>query len=587
MIFHSNMPPCGSLSRITLAAVLTGFFCSAAGQSYYPVETHGKEIDHASKVIALPGFGAFGESTDYSSGTTIFRKAIVEIPGSNNLRVAADYVVRLVENFGVYYSLERDLPYIEGTHSADYGWIVGKAPGDYTRNRCSDPRASYFNGGAASVINPKNPQDVIVPKDYWDGNMLYTPDAGGGIVRPIGSEESRPSGFDIKWATNDGWRFSCYALPDGTEGFIGHRPNGDKYYFGIPVHQWHNTTILSQDFPDADGGLEVDQFRMYVTRIEDRFGNWVNYEADRIVSSDGRVIELVPNSALGSAGAVIQAGGKQWTISGAKSMGPSATPNGSFSITNPDSSTWSFSVTGGISPYPTSLANSCMPEANIPLGYTGQMTVTVRTESNASGTFVFQPRRHGFSYVTFECIALDSIGKQTYSNYMHFIDRVALVSRNSAGPGIPDYSYSIDYGPISACYNVGAAPNTPNPCSSSSPTNRTTTITGSDGSVRTLTFGNRFNQSTGLLLAKGEGGLKSTAFEYVGLFSTFGGLGKRVPGYDVTAFAVYRVRKETTTLQGRAFVMEVPSTCGTDGASPCFDSYFRPTKIARFSAPAP
>lgn len=574
------------LTKWIAAMAMISLSGSAMGQ-VYPGETHGKEIDRASKIISLPGFGGFGEGTDYSSGATTFRKTVVEIPGNSSLRVAADYVVRLVEHFGggnPYYFLERDLPYIEGTHSADYGWIAGKAPTDYTRNRCSDPRTQQANGGAALILLAK-PVDVMVQTDYWDGNSLYTPDAGGGIVRPISTEEPRPSGVDIKFATNSGWRFSCYSLSDGSEGFVGHRPNGDKYYFGIPMPMGQNITILSPDFPGSDGGLEVDKFRMYLTRIEDRFGNWVNYGPDQIASSDGRAITFVPNPALGSAGTVIQANGRQWTISGDKYLGPSQGPTGVFSVANPDASTWSFAVSGGISRTGSSYTSPCTAEGNIPLGYSGQMTVVVNTESGAKGTFVFQPRRHGFSYVSFQCIDIDPIGKYEYSDYMHFMDGVALVSRTVSGPGIPTYSHTIDYGPINACYAAYDSP--PNVCTSSSPTTRTTTITGSDGSVRTFTYGNRFSQNAGLLLGTTEGGMKSVAFEPVSLYGSFSGLGKRVPGYDVSAFRVYRTRKETTTLQGRTFSMEVSSTCGADGVSPCFDSYFRPTKIIRSSAPSP
>lgn len=581
-LFCRSFSSCG---RSAVAVILIGLAGSAMGQ-VYPVETHGKEIDHASKVISLPEFGAFGDGTDYSSGTTTFRKTIVEIPGNGSLRVAADYIVKLVEHFGggnPYYVLERDLPYIEGTHSSDYGWVAGKAPTDYTKNRCSDPRASYLNGGAALILLGK-PVDVMASTDYWDGNSLYTPDAGGGIVRPISTTEPRPVGVDIKWATNSGWRFSCNTLPDGSEGFVGHRPNGDKYYFGIPAAMAQNITILSPDFPDSDGGLEVDKFRMYINRIEDRFGNWVNYAPDQITSSDGRVITFASNPALGSAGTVVRANGKQWTISGDKYLGPAQGQTGSFSVTNPDNTAWDFSLTGGILRTGSSWANSCWPEGNIPLGYSGQITVVVNTESGATGTFVFQPRRFGFSYVDFECASLDSAGKYTFSKYMHFIDGVALVSRAVSGPGISTYSHTINYGSVNACY-AASINNPPNACTSNSPTTRTTIITGADGSVRTLTFGNRFNVTAGLLLAKTEGGLKSTSFEYVSLYQNFGGFGKRVPGYDVSAHRVYGISKEATTLQGRSFIKEVPSTCGTAGNSPCFDNYFRPTKIVRSSAP--
>jgi len=550
--------------------LLSGPVCAQV----YPWQMHEEKIDSSSKVGASHNFGEFGDATDYSSGATLFRKVVVEIPGSSNLRVAADYIVKPEQMLGgspPEYFITRDIPYIEGTHSSDYGWIAGKAPDNFTENRCSDSRAVQ----GAALVRIGKPVDVMVPDDYWSGNSLYTPSAGGGIIRHIFSGEPRPSGVDIRFVTNDGWRFSCYVLQDGSEGFIGHRQNGEKYYFGVPVAMGQDMIVCSPDFADCPEGLHVDRFRMYLTRIEDRFGNWVNYGPNQITSNDGRTITFVSDPALG--GTIVQAEGRQWVISG---------NDRNFSITNPDGSTWSFVVAGGFS-MNAGYVGKCWSQSNIPSTYSGQLTVTVKTESGATGRFVFQPRRHGYSHVSYSCVTPITGGKEQYSQRPNFIDEVALVSRDVSGPGIVNYSHAIDYGLTNACYAQSWA-EPPDVCTPNSPTTRTTTITGSDGSVRTLTFGNRFNQDAGLLLGESEGELmKTTSFENISLSENSSGFGKRALGYDVNAFRVYRMRKVTTTQQGRKFTMEVPSTCGADGVTACFDSFFRPTRVIRSSAPSP
>lgn len=558
--------------------LVLGTVASAEAQTY-TFETQAKEIDRVSKIIPIPEFGAFGDGTEYFSGTTTFRKTLVSVPGNNDLRVAADYIVKLDDRPGgrPMYVLERDLPYIEGRHSSEHGWVVGYVPSNFNFNRCSDSR-SLFNGAATVAI--RKPIDNIVPADYHDGNSLYTPGAGGGLFRPISAEELRPIGVDVKWATNDGWRFSCYTLPDGTEGFVGHRTNGEKYYFGIPVARGHNLQILSPNKPDVDGWLDVDKFRMYVTRIEDRFGNWVNYEDGRIFGSDGRIITFTPSTSVGM---IVRANEKQWTISGGISNW-----TGSYSIANPDGSTWNFSIPSNTA-YPTfsKLENSCSRESMIPLAYSGEMTVVVTTESGARGEFIFRPRRRGFSFVSTQCYVIGAGSKEGgfYSKNMHFIDGMSLISRTVSGPGLSTYSHVIDYGAINGCYVTDWTPNLPDPCVANSPTTRTVTITSSDGRVRALTYGNKFGDNAGLLLSEMEDGLKSTSFEHVRLYENYGGGGNRELSYAVGSYAVLGTRKKTISMQGKSFITEVPATCGSAGASLCFDEYFRPTKVVRSSTP--
>lgn len=544
----------------------------------YTFEAYEKEIDRASKTSKLPEFGEFGDYIDTFTGSVTFRKTVVAIEGNNDLRVAADYIIKMQTKPGGVpdFVMERDLGYLEGSHSSEYGWIAGYAPTNYNRNRCSDPRALSATQGAATIRILK-PLDNIVPGDYWGGNTLYIPDHKGGYIRPISADEPRPTGLDVKWATNSGWRFTCYLLPDGSEGFVGHRPNGHKYYFGVPIAQSVNAQIISPNRPDVDGWLDVDKFRMYVTRIEDQFGNWVNYSNNQISSSDGRSISFASNS---SQMATIQSSGRQWVIAGSL-MSPD-----NVSITNPDGSTWRFIHTGSFGRIESNMLNSCSTQQSIPSLFTGQITALITTESGATGTFTFQPRRRGFSFVNFECnfaLAGHKEG-QSYSKNTHFTDDVSLVSRTVSGPGFAPYTYTLDYGPVNACYAANGNALNPEPCHANSPATRTTTLTGPDGATTKFTYGNKENVNAGLLLSESKPGLEETSSEYVTLYENSGGAGMTPLGFDLSSYKVIQISKKVKLQNQVSFTTEVLSNCGS-GSDPCFDEHFRPTRIVNSSSP--
>src|SRR5690606_13337667 len=97
--------------------------------------------------------------------------------------------------------------------------------------------------------------------EYWSGYFLSTPSGGGRLNRFItGISMPAPpvSGGPYYWATNDHWYFSCTPLVVGTgEGFVGHSPNGMKYFF--------NTMREGPWLPDLwklnSGGLELELTR--------------------------------------------------------------------------------------------------------------------------------------------------------------------------------------------------------------------------------------------------------------------------------------------------------------------------------------
>ncbi|MDH5824287.1 colicin D domain-containing protein [Luteimonas sp. RD2P54] len=456
------------------------------------------------------------------------------------------------------YYWDRELPYIEGTYGKDSGWVVG-TPGNYSNQRCSHPSAA---AGAPVIRSTKPPINNFNREEYWNGNSLVVPGGEGGVIRPIDADESRPSGMDVRWATNSGWRFTCYQLASGGEGFVGHSQNGDKLYFGAPVADTEVFQIMNSFAPYNDTWIEVVSYRMYLTRIEDRFGNWVKYEPHQVTSSDGRTIAIERSGS----NVLYKTGGRTWTVSGS-------------GVSNPDGSSWSLTRSGqfGWVGYQQAFENTCRSAQAIPSSIGGVVTITVIAESGVKGVFRVEPRKHGYSFVPYRCYVNTpphgpgKEGGHSYPDQSNYMDQVSLVSRSVEAAGVQPYQEAIDYGPLNACYQSGSV-TPPDQCQSTSPTTRTVTVTRSDGHVRKLVYGNRWGQNAGLLLSEQIGSTRRTDHSYTYLNERVPrGYGKRQYHYNMHEYRVARRSNTTISQQGTVFVYNVEA----------FDSFARPTRVTR------
>ncbi|WP_187775684.1 RHS repeat-associated core domain-containing protein [Luteimonas suaedae] len=534
---------------------------NAAFAQVYTHETYGQELDKTTRVQSLDHSGQFGEMVDLNSGAVSFRKTVVEVPGNNRLRVAIDYALNLktsASNAPMYY-WDRELPYIEGTHGKDSGWVVG-IPGNYSNQRCSHSSAKL---GAPVIRSTKPPINNFNREEYWNGNSLVVPGGEGGVIRPLDADESRPSGMDVHWATNSGWRFTCYQLPSGGEGFVGHNQNGDKLYFGAPVADTELFQIMNSFAPYNETWIDIVSYRMYLTRIEDRFGNWVKYEPHQVTSSDGRTITIERSGS----NSIFKTGGRTWTVSGSN-------------VLNPDGSSWSLARSGqfGWAGDQQAFGDTCRTAQSIPSIIGGGVTVTVTAESGAKGVFRVEPRRHGYSYVPYQCYrSMPPYGPEhSYPNQLYYMDQVSLVSRSVEGAGVQPYQEVIDYGQLNACYGSGST-TPPDQCQSNSPVTKTVTLTRSDGLVRRFVYGNKWGDNAGLLLSEQIGSAKRTDYSYA-FFNDQIPRGSREYGkrqffYNMHEYKLVRVKSTTITQQGTSFAYKVES----------FDSFARPTRITRSS----
>jgi hypothetical protein len=120
---------------------------------------------------------------------------------------------------------------------------------------------------------------------------LSLPGGGGEPVLGGSGDPRQPQpqfGEPAPWSTKGGWTFSCLtALKSGHpgQGFLGHAPDGTKYYFDWMVARPNTAATLQPYGPESNALLNRKRVFLYPSQIVDRFGNWVRYEwsGDRLV----------------------------------------------------------------------------------------------------------------------------------------------------------------------------------------------------------------------------------------------------------------------------------------------------------------
>ena len=196
--------------------------------------------------------------------------------------------------------------------------------------------------------------------DFWSGVSLSLLGESKGSILRVTNPVVLQDGSSYPWITGDGKvRLTCLpTIKNGTgEGFLAITPDGTKYWF-----DWMAQTIergLSENLPppaqpEVLNGVRIDlsleyymplrRNTLYVTRIEDRFGNNVVYtysnawnapgKLTRIDASDGRAITLTYSGSYVSS---ISDGSRTWSYTYA------STPSGRNTltqVTRPDASRW-------------------------------------------------------------------------------------------------------------------------------------------------------------------------------------------------------------------------------------------------------
>lgn len=419
------------LSLVTLAATPSP---ASAQDGLFDYQEFEKRVKNAHSLSAISADAVFGDRTSSFDGSTEFVVEDISIPGNFDLpvslsrRYGVESMNRAIDGseatgLTVFDDWEVQVPYLSGVWTTASGWVTGNGHG-LTTQRCSVNEAP-------NVIDGHAYGDLGFGIDVrWHGGAteeLLVPDDP--------SYASAPGLDSPKWITLSRARFTC--LP-GTrngypgEAFVGHTPDGKKYFFDWGVEKPYATLKYS----DGAAMRIVGRKRVYLlaSRVEDRYGNWVSYSYDgyrltSIDSSDGRRISL----AYDQQGRVetANANGRVWRYLYAPAQG--GNDGGLAHVTLPDGSQWSYGHTGVLrsrNPYRNADDNDqCSIRAGTAPPPT-QMTVT--SPSGAHGVFDF-------------AMELVIRSEPCKGLQPHHYDTWALKTRTISGPGLPTMVSQRDY----------------------------------------------------------------------------------------------------------------------------------------------
>ncbi|MFZ5639022.1 MAG: RHS repeat domain-containing protein [Pseudomonadota bacterium] len=363
---------------------------------------YGEKIKAATSVSALDS-GAFGESVNDATGNTVFSVVDIDLPGNNALPVRLGRRLPIEpryiqEELGGLGNWDIDVPYIETTVSSLYGWSVDISTSPNRYKRCS------------IVAPPKVEGTIFSSGEVSHGYRVHIPGVFEGLMLKHANNHANPTdGRTYPWVVGESGRVSCLSsIKNGApgEGFVVHLADGTRYYFDYPVER---TAPILRKGPKTVTGYSMPRKRVFMlaTRIEDRYGNSVDFQygagqLSSVTGSDGRqiVIQSTQN------GYVATANGRQWQYELA---------NGHLArVVNPDGSKWAYSSFGTYQPRPEYDGESIQIESFSPSEqclaapsfseYVGGASFVVEHPSGMRGEFSFTNSIFSRSRVPYRCV---------------------------------------------------------------------------------------------------------------------------------------------------------------------------------------
>lgn len=589
------------VAQFTTIGLLSASFPVAA-----QTVTYADEYSNRIKTAGTPqslGDGAFGERVDLYSGATSFSATDLVLEGKGPPIVIArhSHKADLSEldpgKFSGMGDWDFDIPQIytivPGTVKLTKS-LVGDWRASDASNQASTARCTYFSNGPWSppwgYFGPHS--GAIFLSEWWRGYSLQMPGSGDQTLLARGTAPGPTSGT-YNGVTLSHLQVGC--LPSTTnghpgEGFLVLAPDGTKYFLTHLTYDTY-TTIQHDDGIDFYGWsvLPRNIGRMKASRVEDRFGNYINYNytGDRLTSitgSDGRsvTIQWWSDAPLVQS---ITTNGRTWTYNYA---GRSADGGRLSQVVLPDGSAWNYSgYVPGDANYGLAI-NGCFPTHTVSgSDGAGTFSYAVTHPAGATAAFSFSTRLRGQSYYPSYCDS-SSDGSTTYETGNPYTMVNALVQRTVSGPGIASGTWTYTYEPNHASVQR-LCPGTS--CSSTTYTD----VTDPEGDRTRYIHSTRYGALQGKLLRvenyQGSSTQKQSTdslynyvdsdYPYTAIFGY--SMGAADPPYSTENLVV--TRKTTTVRDGRTFVWEVPAGCPGGLTGYCFDAYGRPTKVIKSSSP--
>ncbi|MGS1078415.1 RHS repeat domain-containing protein [Pseudoxanthomonas beigongshangi] len=562
------------------------FSSTALAQAEYGIHQKSLERVNAASKVAPLTTDIFGERVSLFNGATTFSNIDISIPGNTSLKVSLAREYSMEDrgqiqplgrsHLGGFGEWDIDLPHVKGTFLSHIGWkVVGSDP--YAR--CTAPDEPISTG-------------AFNARDYWSGYHFHRMAQGDTALLYLanGAFPTPTNGQTYTWNTKENWRFSCTATTKNAypgQGFVAHSPDGKKYYLDWVVTRQAPSIRAGFTYSTYDRSLRDTIFFM-VSRVEDAFGNWVNYSytGDKLTSitaSDGRFINL---SYSGSNVVSVTSSIGTWTYSYV---------NGRLSsVALPDGSNWAYTTVGELkvtSVDPLIVSDWVADCNNVEPDNGGEFRYTVKHPGGASAAYYFRLYRNFRHNIPKLC-------EKPRVDYEYWIipnwsDNYAIQSKTVTGVGLPEMVWTYTYGNGN---RLAFRQNCPNWGTFACTISKVNTVQGPD-KIEKYEFGILYEINEGQLLKKetrtlGDVLLRTETYNYVSetdlssmSFDGYAG-NSLVPFGDEFSSAGIRPVKQQQVLQdGVAFTSKTESDCGA-GSALCFDQLGRPTKTVQFSSVA-
>ncbi|NUS61131.1 MAG: hypothetical protein HOQ01_09300, partial [Lysobacter sp.] len=410
------------------------------------------------QTIEPVGQSALGESINLYTGETSFTHTDLRFEG---IGPPIEIVRRLSRRDGGQDGVPNGfgdwhlaLPHIATLTPGNEGWQVGADAPSVARCTQFGPMYSPPEGAAPRYGG-------LDQRQWWRGYQLVMPNAGTqDLLRRTASNDRKPTTGTWPAVTNAHWQVGCLpATRNGQPGeaFVALSPDGLKfrldhlsYAFYPPLSQ-----NVSMEGKPAVYTLTRRMARMHVTRVEDRFGNWLDYTWEghrptRIAASDGRIVSFEWDVASARIVSITQQPGsaKQRTWRYAYR------DNRLSSVTLPDGSAWSFDIGDLVAASPRSVSLSgCFASGFDPIGGAGSTpagqfdaTATLRHPSGLTGTFRLAWRLRAQSSVPSHCMGQTSM----YESLNPYYRTLSIIDKILSGPGVPRQAWTYAYSPARA-----------------------------------------------------------------------------------------------------------------------------------------
>jgi len=377
------------------------------------------------------------DSFDPATGTVTFAATDISLPGNFDIPVELSrWVPSQDMDTGGPGHWKWNLPLIRGNYldvksgHSDAGWDWGYNTWRHGKN-CS--------GSADTVIN--NHGDAITADAYWDGKLLHIPGVTSEtFVTNASSQQVTRSNFRI---------VSCISNPGGQEGIVVAGPDGLTYTFN-QIKSYYNGKPALKD-PVVYTRL------LMVTKIEDRFGNRVDYsytggKLTQISATDGRQISI----SYSGANATATANGRTWSYTGDNVTMPGGLDQWQYTgLTHVE---FDPSGVGGYNQQLRLAAGSpyVIPGCTVA---TGDYTVQVTSPAGLLSTYVFRDTIHYRAnvepFLYYDIYATDF----AVTRSLACTNARSLVSKTISGPGISATNWTYQYSGNRGTYTASSGIN--------------------------------------------------------------------------------------------------------------------------------